>query len=73
MAPDDDACLISDGHRAGSLGRWHVHVRYGERRYDLGTYRLYPDAHRICSASNLEKALGSPEKRAKREVADGVL
>lgn len=66
-APDYDARLVTDVHIEGSLGRWQVYVRYGERRYKLGTWPLYPDAHKACSASNLEKALGSPDKRAKRE------
>lgn len=53
------------------LRGWQVFVRYGERRYQIGTWLLYADAHRACSASAIEKALSSPEKRAKREVADG--
>lgn len=72
-APDYDARLLSEAHLSGEPGKWRVHVRYGEHLYDLGTYRLYPNAHRICSASALEKALGSPDKRAKREVADEAL
>jgi hypothetical protein len=65
--------LVSEVSISGELGRWQVYVRYGERRYKLGTWLLSPDAHCACSARATEKALGSPEKRAKREVADGVL
>ena len=72
-APDYDERLVSDVHISGELGRWQVYVRYGERRYKLGTWLLFPEAHRACSASAIEKALGSAEKRAKREVAEGML
>ena len=46
---------------------------YDGRRYKLGTWLPHADAHRACSASAIEKALGSPDKRAKRQVAEGVL
>jgi hypothetical protein len=49
---------------------WHVHVRYGERRYKLGEWRLFSEAHKQCSASALAKALSSVDKRASRQVTE---
>lgn len=39
----------------------------------VNPFFTYADAHKACSTSNLENAFGSPNKRAEREVADGVL
>jgi hypothetical protein len=70
-APDFAMRLVSEVQLEGSHHRWQVFVRYGARRYQLGTWLLYADAHRACSASAIEKALGSTDKCAKREVAEG--
>ena len=70
-APDFDIRLVSEVHLTNERNRWQVFVRYGERRYQLGTWLLYADAHRACSASALEKTLSSPDKRSPRLVADG--
>ena len=67
---DFDARLLSEVHLRLSRGLWHVIVRYDERRYKLGEWSLYADAHRACSTSALEKALGSLDKRAMRLVAE---
>lgn len=58
--PDDDARRINEVRLTNERGRWRVHIRYA-------------DEQRIWSASNLEKALSSPDKRARRETPDGVL
>lgn len=68
-APDYDARLVSGVPISGELGRWQVYVRYGERRYQLGAWLRYNEAHRACSAS--AKALGSRVQQAKREVTAG--
>ena len=71
MPPADfDAQLLSEVHLRLSRGLWHVIVRYDERRYKLGEWRLYADAHRACSTSALERTLGSLDQRAMRLVAE---
>jgi hypothetical protein len=69
-APDYNPALLSDVQLTNEWGRWRVHLRYDERRYDLGTFLRFADAHRQCSASSLEKVLGSPEKRAACQAPD---
>jgi hypothetical protein len=60
-APDCDSALLAGVSLTNERGRWRVHVRCGERLYDLGTFMAFADTHRPSSASALEKALGSPE------------
>lgn len=73
LASDYDAALLSEVQLTCSRGHWQVYVRHDGQHYGFGTFLAYADAHRACSASAIEKALGSPEKRAKREVAEGAL
>ena len=69
-APDYDERLLSEILITGGRGRWRVFARYDGQRYQFGTFLLFADAHRACSTSSLEKALGSPEKRAAHQVAE---
>jgi hypothetical protein len=65
-----DMRLLYEVQLTEDRGWWRVHARYGERRYKLGEWPLYRDAHRACSPSALEKALGSPELRTSRQVEE---
>lgn len=69
-APDFDMRLLSEVYLSETRGWWHVHVRYGERRYKLGEWPLYREAHRACGSMALEKALGNPELRAMRQIEE---
>lgn len=72
-APDYNPALLTGVSLTNERGHWRLHLRYDGRGYDLGTFLHYEEAHRACSASNLEKALGSPDKRANRQSPDGPL
>ena len=69
-APDYNTALLSEVHLIETRGLWQVQVRYGERLYKLGKWRIYRDAHRACGPTALEKALGSPELRAMHQVVE---
>ena len=68
-ASDFDPDLLSEDQLIGECRRWPVFVRYDGQRYGFGTFLHYADAHHACTPSALEKALGSPDKRAARQVA----
>jgi hypothetical protein len=69
-APDYTPALLSEVQLTNERGRGRIHLRYDGHRYDLGTFLHFTEAHHACSASALAKALGSPDKRAARQVAD---
>lgn len=69
-APDYTPALLSEVLLEVERGHWRVFVRYDGQRYGFGTFLHYADAQHACTASALEKALGSPAKRAIRQIGE---
>lgn len=67
LPPDCDRRLLSEIQLTEARGSWQIQIRYGERRDTLGERSLYRDASRAWGPPVLEKAPGSPERRAMRQ------
>jgi hypothetical protein len=69
-ASDYDERLLGEVQMTHERGHWQVHARYDGQRYQFGTFLTYAEAHHACSASVIEKALGSPQKRVMRQIRE---
>lgn len=59
-ALDYDERLVSEVQFTCERHHWRVFVRYGEHRYQLGTWLLYADVHLACSASSHRESALQP-------------